>query len=68
MSPTNDLVDALAPVVAAFEHVQPAHFIGSSGASSFHEAPRSTMDVDLLLCEMPEDRIATLFTYFFYLP
>jgi hypothetical protein len=56
VSPTNDLVDALAPVVAALEHVQLAHCIGGSVASSFHGAARSTMDVNLL-CEMPEDRI-----------
>lgn len=57
MSQADDLVDALAPVVAAFEQLQLAHCVGGSVASSFHGAARSTMDVDLL-CELTDDRIS----------
>lgn len=51
MSQTDDLVAALAPVIAAFDSVGIAYCIGGSVASSFHGAARSTMDVDLL-CDM----------------
>lgn len=56
MNLTDDLVAALAPVIAAFESVGIPHCIGGSVASSFHGAARSTMDVDLL-CEITVDVI-----------
>lgn len=56
MSESDDLVDALSPVVAAFEKLRIPHYVGGSVASSFHGAARSTMDVDLL-CELMPDQI-----------
>lgn len=56
MSELDDLVAALAPVVAAFRRLKIRHYVGGSVASSFHGAARSTMDVDLI-CEFSADQI-----------
>ena len=56
MSETDDLVDAIAPVVASFRSLGIRHFVGGSIASSFHGAIRTTMDVDVV-CELTEDNI-----------
>ena len=57
MNESNDLVDALAPVVASLCRLKVRHFVGGSVASSFHGAVRSTMDVDLV-CELTLDNVA----------
>jgi len=44
---TDDLVEALGPVVAAFNNLKIPHYIGWSIDSSYHGATRSTMAVDL---------------------
>jgi len=49
---TDDLVTALAPVVATFYRLGVRCFVGGSVASSFHGAIRSTMDVDVV-SELP---------------
>ena len=56
MSDTDDLVDALFPVVAAMCELEILHFVGGSIASSYHGATRSTMDVDLV-CEWTPEKI-----------
>jgi len=56
LSETDDLVEALGPVVAAFNNLKIPHYIGGSIASSYHGATRSTMDVDLV-CEMHETQV-----------
>ena len=56
MSETDDLVEALGSVVAAFNNLKIPHYIGGSIASSYHGATRSTMDVDLV-CEMQESQV-----------
>jgi hypothetical protein len=57
LSDTEDLVDALSPVVEAFRKLDIPHFVGGSIASSFHGALRTTMDVDLV-CELSEEKIS----------
>ncbi len=69
MNGTDDLVDALSPVVAAFRALAIRHFVGGSVASSFHGAARATMDVDVV-CELTEDKISSfieLFDHDFYI-
>lgn len=56
MNDSDDLIDALAPVVAALQQLEIRHFVGGSIASSFHGATRSTMDVDLI-AELREEQI-----------
>lgn len=56
MNDSDDLIDALAPVVAALQKLEIRHFVGGSIASSFHGATRSTMDVDLI-AELREEQI-----------
>ena len=56
MSDTDDLVDALFPVVAALCELEILHFVCGSIASSYHGATRSTMDVDLV-CEWTPEKI-----------
>lgn len=56
MNEPDDLVDALTPVVDAFNKLKIPHCVGGSIASSFHGAVRSTMDVDLL-CELTKEQI-----------
>lgn len=56
MNETDDLVDALAPVVSALQKLEIRHYVAGSVASSFHGAARSTMDVDLV-AEMTEDAV-----------
>ncbi len=63
MSDTDDLVDALSPVVRAFQGLDIAHFVAGSIASSFHGATRSTMDVDLV-CELTEDKVTAFVSCF----
>lgn len=63
MSETDELIDALTPVVAAFGALGIRHFIGGSVASSFHGATRSTMDVDVV-CELTEDKISAFIAAF----
>ena len=55
MSDSDDLIDALAPVVAALQKLGIRHFVGGSIASSFHGATR-TKDVDLI-AELREEQI-----------
>lgn len=57
MTESDDLIDALAPVVEAFRKLRIRHFVGGSIASSFHGATRSTMDVDLI-AELGEQNIS----------
>ena len=63
LSATDDLVDALSPVVAAFRAVGIQHYIGGSIASSFHGAARATMDVDVV-CDLAEEQIAAFIKHF----
>ncbi len=63
MNSSNELVEALAPVIAAFEQLQISHCIGGSIASSFHGAARATMDVDVL-CDISKDLIADFLKFF----
>ncbi|MCO6455741.1 MAG: hypothetical protein J5I93_10640 [Pirellulaceae bacterium] len=63
LSDTDDLVDALSPVVSAFRRLGVRHFVGGSVASSFHGATRTTMDVDLV-CELTEDQISAFVACF----
>lgn len=63
MSETDDLVDALKPVVDAFCALGIRHFVGGSVASSFHGATRTTMDVDVV-CELTEDKISAFLDSF----
>ena len=55
MSDSDDLIDALAPVVEAFRKNGIRHYVGGSIASSFHGAARSTMDVDVVAELREED-------------
>ncbi len=57
MNQSNDLLDALSPVVDGFRRLSIRHFIGGSVASSFHGAVRTTMDVDLV-CELSTNQIS----------
>ena len=63
MSGSDDLVDALATVVAAFRKLGIRHFVGGSVASSFHGATRTTMDVDVV-CELTENEIPSFVASF----
>ncbi len=63
MNETDDLVRALAPVVAAFNELGVHHFIGGSVASSFHGATRSTMDVDLV-CNLGMENVSSFVEFF----
>ena len=69
MMDTDDLVTALAPVVATFYRLGVRYFVGGSVASSFHGAIRSTMDVDVV-SELPvtlAEAFATSFSTDYYL-
>ena len=44
----SDTVAAIAPVVAEFERLEVAYYLGGSVASSAHGIPRMTLDVDLV--------------------
>jgi hypothetical protein len=57
LSETQDLVDALAPVVSALQKLGIRYFVAGSVASSFHGAVRSTMDVDIV-CELGDDQVS----------
>ncbi|MCA9165123.1 MAG: hypothetical protein KDA62_19150 [Planctomycetales bacterium] len=57
MNDSDDLIDAMAPVVAAFQKLGIRHYVGGSIASSFHGATRSTMDVDLV-AELDEKSVS----------
>lgn len=57
MSESDDLIDALVPVVESLQKLRIRHYVGGSIASSFHGATRSTMDVDLV-AELNEEQIA----------
>lgn len=57
MTESDDLIDALAPVVAALRKLGIRHYVSGSIASSFHGATRSTMDVDLV-AELGEEKIS----------
>lgn len=63
MSDTDDLVDALSPLVAALRALGIRHFVGGSVASSFHGATRTTMDVDVV-CELTEEHIPSFVDFF----
>ena len=56
MEDKNDLISALAGVVAALNALEIRFYVGGSVASSFHGASRSTMDVDLH-CEFADDHV-----------
>lgn len=49
-----DVLAALGPVVAVFEALDIAHYVGGSLASSTHGMPRSTLDVDFVADLRPE--------------
>ena len=69
MSDSDDLIDALIPVVEALRKLGIRHYVGGSIASSFHGATRSTMDVDLV-AELDEENISGFVSCFgeeFYL-
>ena len=69
MTHSDDLIDALAPVVEALQRLQVRHYVVGSIASSFHGATRSTMDVDLV-AELSEEKISDFVACFgdeFYL-
>lgn len=69
MTNSDDLIDALAPVVEALQKLRIRHYVGGSIASSFHGATRSTMDVDLI-AELTEEKITDFVNCFgdeFYL-
>lgn len=57
LTESDDLIDALAPVVEALRKLGIRHYVGGSIASSFHGATRSTMDVDLV-AELGEQKIS----------
>jgi hypothetical protein len=57
LTESDDLIDALAPVVEALRQLRIRHYVGGSIASSFHGAARSTMDVDLVT-ELGEEDIS----------
>lgn len=59
MSDFDDLVAALAPVVAALRRLGVRHYVGGSVASTIHGAIRSTMDVDLI-CSLSEAQAEAL--------
>ncbi|EAQ79109.1 hypothetical protein [Blastopirellula marina] len=61
MSQSDDIVDALTLVVAAFESLEIRYYIGGSVASSYHGAARSTMDVDVV-SEIPATAVSALLT------
>jgi len=63
LNETDDLVDALSPVVAAFRALGISHFVGGSVASSFHGATRTTMDVDVV-CELKEAQVSSFIKMF----
>ncbi|MCA9123366.1 MAG: hypothetical protein H6822_08450 [Planctomycetaceae bacterium] len=69
MSDSDDLIDALSPVVEALQKLRIPHYVAGSIASSFHGATRSTMDVDLV-AELSEEQISDFVSCFgdeFYL-
>jgi len=69
VSNSDDLIDALVPVVEAFQKLRIRHYVCGSIASSFHGAPRTTMDVDVV-AELSEDQISEFMSCFgdqFYL-
>lgn len=69
MTESDDLLDALMPVIEALQTLKIRHYVGGSIASSFHGAARSTMDVDLV-AELDEARVSEFFGCFgdeFYL-
>ncbi len=47
-------VDAILPVIDAFEQLRIFYYIGGSIASSIHGIPRTTIDADLIAEVMPE--------------
>jgi len=57
VSDTDDIVAALAPVIAAFQKLGVSHYVGGNVASTFHGAIRSTMDVDVV-CDLRSDQVA----------
>lgn len=60
LSQPEELVAALAPVVAALNQLKVRHYVGGSVASSFHGAVRSTMDVDIV-CELNDGNVEAFF-------
>lgn len=63
LSDSDDLVDALGPVVEALRRLNVRHFVGGSVASSFYGATRSTMDVDVV-CDLTEEKISAFVASF----
>ena len=47
MNSTNNLAQALRPVVEELERLEVPYYVGGSVASTYHGAGRSTLDVDL---------------------
>jgi len=69
LNESDDLVEALKPVVLSLKELSIPHYVGGSVDSSFHGATRSTMDVDLV-CELTEDKVTPFvgrFTKDFYI-
>lgn len=63
MSEADDILAALAPVVAAFDGLGVRHYIGGSVASTMHGAIRSTMDVDVI-CDLRADQVEAFLVAF----
>lgn len=63
MSEADDILAALAPVVAAFDGLGVRHYIGGSVASTMHGAIRSTMDVDVV-CDLRADQVEAFLAAF----
>lgn len=63
MSEADDILAALAPVVAAFDGLRVRHYIGGSVASTMHGAIRSTMDVDVI-CDLRADQVEAFLVAF----
>jgi len=57
VSATDEFIDALSPVVAAFRALRIRYFVGGSVASSFHGAARATMDVDVI-AELRDEHVS----------
>jgi hypothetical protein len=63
VSEADDILAALAPVVAAFDGLGVRHYIGGSVASTMHGAIRSTMDVDVV-CDLRADQVEAFLAAF----
>jgi hypothetical protein len=56
---SSDLLDALGPVVDAFEQLRVPYYVGGSLASSAHGVPRASIDADVI-ADLGPEQIAPL--------